>query len=71
MLVCHHNAEQNHNLKTAIRCSDNVAKFKYLEMTVRNENLIHGETKSRLNLGTSLLQFSSEPFAFLYAIYKV
>jgi hypothetical protein len=53
LMVCHHSAQQNHNLKTAIRCFENVAKFKYLEMTVRNQTLIHAETKSRLNLGTS------------------
>jgi hypothetical protein len=36
----HRNAGQNHYLKTAKRTFENVAQLKYLEMTVRNQNLI-------------------------------
>jgi hypothetical protein len=36
MLPSHHpNAEQNHDIKTANRSSENVAHFKYLGMTVK------------------------------------
>jgi hypothetical protein len=48
---CHHNAEQNHNMKTDNRSFEKVEKFKYLGMTVTNQYLIHEEIKSRLHLG--------------------
>jgi hypothetical protein len=51
MLLSHHqNEEQNHDIKTANRCFENVAQFKYLGMKVTNQNLILEEIKSRLNL---------------------
>jgi hypothetical protein len=41
MLLSHHqNAGQNHSIKTSNRCFENVAQFRYLEMTVTNGNLI-------------------------------
>jgi hypothetical protein len=41
MLVSHHQtAMQNHDIKIANRWFENVAQFKYLGMTVTNQNLI-------------------------------
>jgi hypothetical protein len=40
LLSCHQNAGQNHNIKTANRSFENVAQFKYLGMTVTNQNFI-------------------------------
>jgi hypothetical protein len=52
MLLCHHqNARQNHDIKIAKICFENVAQLRYLGMTVRNQNLIQQEFRSRLNSG--------------------
>jgi hypothetical protein len=44
-MSCHQNAGQNHDIKTANRCFENVAT------TVSNQNLVQEEIKRRLNLG--------------------
>jgi hypothetical protein len=41
MLLSHHqNVGQNRDIKVANRLFENVSQFKYLEMTVTNQNLI-------------------------------
>jgi hypothetical protein len=52
MIMSHHlNIGQNKNIRIASALFENMAKFKYLGMTITNENDIHDEIKSRLNLG--------------------
>jgi hypothetical protein len=46
------NAGQNHNLMVANKSLRNVAKFTYLGMMI-NQNCIHEEINSRLNMGKS------------------
>jgi hypothetical protein len=54
MLLSHHqNAGQNHVINTANRCFKNVEQFKYLGMTVRNQNLIQEEIKKKLFLSNA------------------
>jgi hypothetical protein len=45
------NADQNRDIKIATRSFENVSQFRYLGMTVTNQNLIQEETKRRLNSG--------------------
>jgi hypothetical protein len=40
-------SRQNHYIKTTNRSFENVEKFKYLSMTVTNQNLIREAIKSR------------------------
>jgi hypothetical protein len=49
LLSRHQNAGQNHDIKIANRCFENVTQFKYLGTKVTNQNLIQEEIKRRLN----------------------
>jgi hypothetical protein len=54
MIMSHHpNSGQNQNIRVANELLENVASFKYLGMTLTNQNVIHHEIKSRLNLGNT------------------
>jgi hypothetical protein len=45
LLSCHPNAGQNHDVDIANRSFESVAQFKYLGMTVTNQNVIQEEIK--------------------------
>jgi hypothetical protein len=47
------NAGQNREIKIGNRSFENVSQFKYLGMTVTNQNLIQEEIKMRLNSGNA------------------
>jgi hypothetical protein len=53
MMSCYLNSGQNQNIRIANESLENVAKFKYLGMTLTNQNDIHDELKSRLNSGNA------------------
>jgi hypothetical protein len=54
LLSSHQNAGQNHEIKIANRCFENVAHFRYFGTTVTDQNLIQEEEiKRRLNSGNA------------------
>jgi hypothetical protein len=53
LLSLHHNTGKTHNIKLANRSFENMAQFKYLGMTVTNQNLIQEEIKKKFNLGNA------------------
>jgi hypothetical protein len=68
LLSRHQNAGQNHDIKIANRSSENVEQFKYLGMTVTNQNLIQEEIMRLLISGNACYHSSPEPFVFSYAV---
>jgi hypothetical protein len=64
----HQNAGQNHNFLMHNKFFENVAKLKFVETKVTNENCIQEEIKSKLNLGNACfhsLQNFCLPVSFL------
>jgi hypothetical protein len=53
IMSCHPNSGQNQNIRMANESFENVTKFKHLGTTLTNQNGIHDEIKSRLNLGNA------------------
>jgi hypothetical protein len=49
----HQNTGQNHSVVIANRSLENMTKFRYLGMTVTNQNHIHKEIKNRLKAGNA------------------
>jgi hypothetical protein len=53
LMSCSQKMGQKHGIKIANRSFEDVAKFKYLITTLTDENCMHKEIKSRLNLGNA------------------
>jgi hypothetical protein len=52
-MSCCQKTGKKHSIKIEKRSSEDVAKFKYPGKTLTDQNCMHEETKSRLNLGNS------------------
>ena len=65
------NAGRGHSVKIDNSSIERVEEFKYLGMTLRDQNSIQEEIKSRLKLGECLLLFSAESFVLQVAIQKL
>jgi hypothetical protein len=53
LMSCSQKIGQRHSIKIANRCFEDVAKFKYLGTALTDQNCMHEEIKSRLNLGNA------------------
>jgi hypothetical protein len=53
IMSCHPDSGQIQDVRIANESFENVAKFKYLGMTLTNKNNIHDEIKSKLNSGNA------------------
>jgi hypothetical protein len=69
LLSRHQSAGQNHNMKTANRFFENVAKLKHSGMTVTDQNLLQEEIKKRLNSG-NLATIQSRTFCLFVCCLK-
>jgi hypothetical protein len=66
MIMSHHqNSGQNQNIRIANESFENVAKFKYLEITLTNQNDIHDE-KEQLNSGNVCYHSAQSRLPILY-----
>jgi hypothetical protein len=70
IMSCHKNTRQNHSIKTADSSFENVAVFNYLRTILTDQNVIHEEIKSRLNLGEMLATIQFRIFVFPSAVQK-
>jgi hypothetical protein len=61
LMFRHLNAGQNHSMRIANRPFENVAKLKYLGMTLGNKYCTHEEIKSRSNSGNSCYHLVQNP----------
>jgi hypothetical protein len=53
IISLHPNSGQNQNIRIANESFENMAEFKYLGTAPINQNDIHDEIKSRLNVGNA------------------
>jgi hypothetical protein len=58
---------KKHGIKIANRSFEEVAKFKYLRMTLTDQNSMHEEIKSRIHLGNACYH-SVQPSVLLPAL---
>jgi hypothetical protein len=62
---------QKRSIKIANRSFENVAKFKYLGTTLTDQNHMHEEINSRLNLGNACYHSVESLLSLRVKIYKI
>jgi hypothetical protein len=68
LMSCSQRIGQKHSIKIANRSFEGVAKFKYLGTTLTDQNYMHEEINSRLNLGNASYHLGSESFVLPPAV---
>jgi hypothetical protein len=53
LMPCYQKIRQKHSIKTVNRSFEDVAKFRYLGITLTDQNCMHEEINRRLNLGNA------------------
>jgi hypothetical protein len=60
LMSCYQKVGQNHSIKVATRSFEDLTKLKYLGTTLTDQNYVHKEIKSRLNLGNAYYRVTEQ-----------
>jgi hypothetical protein len=70
MMSHYQNVGQKHSIKLGNRSFEDVAKLKYLRITLTDQNCTHKEIKTRINLANACYHLIQGVFVFLPAVWE-